>query len=79
MSVSEKAREKRETGNNFLVIFATSGVGGMLNAIANLEQLDWRFINIGIWFVVVISIILIASGVALRQYFHRQADMLWKS
>lgn len=77
--MSEKAREKRGTGRNLLVIFVTSGVGGILNAIANLRHFDLEQIDIGIWIVLLVSVILIFIGIASRQYFYRQADRLWKS
>jgi hypothetical protein len=76
--MSEKVRKKRETGSNLLIIFVTSGIGGILNAIANLKHFDLGLVDIGIWIVLLISMILIIIGVVLRQYFYWQADKIWK-
>ena len=77
MSKTERVRRKREIGSDFLIIFVTSGVGGILNAIANLKHLE--LMDVGIKSVLIISIVLIAVGIILQRYFHWQADKLWEN
>jgi len=79
MSVIQRARKKRETGNNLLIIFVTSGVGGILNAIANMQHFDWERMDVGIKIVSILSIVLIAIGIISQRYFHWKADKMWQT
>lgn len=78
MSTSEKARRMEATGNSLLIILVTSGVGGLLNAIANIKQFDWNLFELGIKADISISITLIVLGITLRQFLFWKAGKLWQ-
>ena len=71
----------RETGNTWLIVLVTSGIGGLLNAIANLRGFECQRLELGIRITVVISIGLILAGIIMRQHFYCKAEMVregWK-
>jgi len=77
MSIDTRIKEKKAMGNNLLIIFVTAGVGGLLNAIANMQVLDWNLFEIGLKIDIVLSSIFIVTGIILRQALFRSADKLW--
>jgi len=64
----------RETGNTWLIILVTSGIGGLLNAIANLKWFECQRIELGIAVTVAVSIVLILTGIIIRQHFYCKAE-----
>lgn len=77
VSASEQVRKKEATGNSLLIILVTSGLGGLLNAIANMRELDWSLLELGVKADLVISLALIVLGIVLRQFSFWKAGKLW--
>lgn len=64
----------REKGEKWLIIFVTSGVGGLLNVLVNLSDWSLEKVSLGMKLTSVVSISLIILGFGIWLYFLRKAE-----
>ena len=70
----DEYRRLRGVGDTWLIIFVTSGVGGLLNALVNVEEGGWKILSLGTKLVTFVSVALIIFGFFVRRYFYRKSE-----
>lgn len=75
----EDVRNLRKKGDDWLIIFVTSGIGGLLNAIAGIKNTCWQNQEIGIKITFILSTVLILLGFIIRHSFNLRAKEIEKN
>jgi hypothetical protein len=70
---------KCEKANTWFVALFMAGVGGILNAIANLQELCLNALSLGIVLDLAVSLFLIIASLIVRCYYDQQASRLLKT